>query len=299
MFTFCILKFGVNPIKTKAVWTSCKLLLMMKISNFLNPFVSATLLGIAFSISTNINAQTVVDVELSLIIDGSVSIDESDFENQLKAYFEIFNDDKLFNDTISKGENGSIAVNLIQFGGSTREEIEFMHINSVETSREFASKIQIGNQIQIDKISGGTSFTNAIREGRETLQSNSFDGINIIDLSTDGRQSEIDSSTQLNQEREEAENAGIIVNAIGLGSDTFKDSLKEVIVVNGEAFVAEDITEFRSVLEEKIVAEISGNNGNIDVIDPDPTTTPEPNSVLAIFSLGLASLIAKPRLVRQ
>lgn len=255
----------------------------MKHNIFFGSKILMTTIGMMFLFEMPVHAQTVVDVELSLLIDGSVSV-SSIFDDQIDAYFNIFNSDDLFNNVISKGENSSIAVNLVQFGGTVREEIEFSLIDSVEDSKIFANKI-----LSISQISGGTNIADGILLASNTLENNSYEGIEIIDVFSDGI---IGSSPSLAEARNQALSEVDRINAIGIGSDAVLSSLEDFVIGGEDSFavVAENFeTDFESVLENKIITEISTDNG----ITPQPINIPEPKQIISLIAIGVFGIFSK------
>lgn len=255
----------------------------MKHNIFFGSKILMATIGIMFLSEIPINAQTIVDVELSLLIDGSVSV-SSIFDDQIDAYFNIFNSDELFSNIISKGKNSSIAVNVVQFGSIAREEIEFFLIDSVEASKIFANRI-----LSISQISGGTNIADGISLASNTLENNSYEGIEIIDVFSDGI---IGSSPSLAEARDEALTKIDRINAIGIGSDAVLSSLENFVIGGEDSFavVAENFeTDFESVLEDKIITEISTNNG----ITPEPKNIPEPKQTIFLIAIGVFGILSK------
>ncbi|WP_369116280.1 DUF1194 domain-containing protein [Crocosphaera watsonii] len=85
-----------------------------------------------------------VDLELSLLVDVSGSVNSSEYNLQIAGYANIFDDPTIYNDLISRGIDGSVAVNLIVWSSSTlqQESIPWTLINSIESSQAFAQDIR-------------------------------------------------------------------------------------------------------------------------------------------------------------
>lgn len=239
--------------------------------------------ALVFGFVSPSSAQIAVDTELSLLIDGSGSISNPDFQSQLRAYSNVFNDPDFFNDfseaSLDQGGTGQFAVNLIQFASGATEEIPFTLIDSVASSQAFASQIPL-----ILKSGGGTNLTAGINLAASTLSANDFDGVAsvAIDISTDGAPN---SQTAAATAATNALNNGVdVINAIAVGPFANTTFLQNQIVGGTNASgrpgfvlpVGSFGDEFEAAVEDKIVAEITST----------PVSTPEPASMLGLALVG-------------
>ncbi|WGV25046.1 DUF1194 domain-containing protein [Halotia branconii] len=78
----------------------------------------------ALAVSTTAKAATLVDLELSLLVDVSGSISTTEFNLQKQGYVDAFANASLFNDFISKGNTGKIAANLIYWAGTNHLSLD-------------------------------------------------------------------------------------------------------------------------------------------------------------------------------
>ncbi|MEO1186052.1 MAG: DUF1194 domain-containing protein, partial [Cyanobacteria bacterium J06636_27] len=117
--------------------------------NFRNLFkaalfaVSTGMGTLAICASANAASLTSVDIELSLLVDVSGSIDANEFNLQKQGYADVFSNAALFNNFISKGKEGKIAVNYIYWSNSTQQQeaVGWTLIDSVQASQDFAKSI--------------------------------------------------------------------------------------------------------------------------------------------------------------
>jgi hypothetical protein len=247
-------------------------------------FTVSTALGtLAICASANAASLTSVDVELSLLVDVSGSISDSEFDLQKQGYIDVFSDASLFNDFISKGNEGKIAVNLIYWSGATqqKEAVAWTLIDSLQASKDFANAIDGSNRA----FFGSTAPGSAITFATPGFTSNQFDGARqVIDVSGDGGQN---SGLNTGNARDNALNNGIdAINGIVIGGSPFVKAFYENNViggVNGDGtfgFVLEADTfeDFGDAIDRKIKAEI--------VTIPPSTSIPEPASIVGLLAVG-------------
>lgn len=259
----------------------------MKISNVVRLTIATVACGIgtlAFNSKTFAASLTSVDVELSLLVDVSGSVSNNEFNLQKQGYVDVFNNSNLFNNFISKGEFGKIAVNLIYWSssGQQAESVGWTLIDSVASSQSFAAAINS----TIRPFLGATAPGSAIAFATPRFFDNVFDGKRqVIDISGDGPENNgLNTATA----RANALAAGVdAINGIVVGNDSERAStlpFYQSSVIGGTnadgspAFVleAKSFQEFGSVVERKIQAEIK----------PPSVSVPEPASAIALLAFG-------------
>ncbi len=222
-----------------------------------------------------------VDSELSLIIDGSGSVGNTNFNTQLDAYKNVFSDPDTYNNLISKGSLGKIAVNLIQFGSVATEEIGYTLIDSVASSQAFANQI-----MGINRGGGSTNMTAALNLSASGLFSNAFSGNrSVIDLSTDGVPNSQFGATAASQS---AISSGVdVINVLGIGSGINTSFLQNNIArgtnadgSNAFVVVANTFAEVESTLENKLAREIA---------PPSSAEIPTPALLPGLIGMGVAA----------
>ncbi len=231
----------------------------------------------------NLN-QEKVDSEVSLLVDVSRSIISSEYDLQVQGYADAFNNPDLYNNLISQGIEGQVAVNVIMWSDSSQQQevVPWTLIDSVTASQNFAQDI-----LSISRpFFGGTNPGSAIDFAVPLFSSNTFDGRRwTIDVSGDGGGSSSISSTA----RDNAIAAGVdVINGIVIGGDSsVKDFYDNYIIAgtnaNGSpAFTKEasDFTTFKDAIDEKLTIEftpppqisisdvsvLEGNSGTTDFI---------------------------------
>ncbi|MEO0687819.1 MAG: DUF1194 domain-containing protein [Cyanobacteria bacterium J06649_11] len=257
----------------------------MKFSNILRTTLLALSTSVGtLAISTSVNAAslTSVDVELSLLVDVSGSISTSEFNLQKQGYVDVFSDASLFNDFISQGKEGKIAVNLIYWSGSNnqQEAVGWTLIDSIQASQDFANAINAST-----RPFGGSTVPGSAINFATPLFNNQFDGERqVIDVSGDG----IGSASNTSSARDNALNNGIeAINGIVIGGSPSVKSFYENNLIGGingdgtPAFVmeADSFADFGDAIDKKIKAEI--------VLTPPTASIPEPASIIGLLAFGL------------
>jgi Protein of unknown function (DUF1194) len=267
----------------------------MKLSNLFRTTLLAVSTGLgtlAICASANAASLTSVDLELSLLVDVSGSVDSREFNLQKQGYVDVFSNGSLFNDFISKGKEGKVAVNFIYWSGAgqQQEAVGWTLIDSVQASQNFANAINGSSRA----FSGSTAPGSAISFATPKFFNNLFDGgRQVIDVSGDGEEnSGLDTATARNNALSSGVDAinGIVIG----GSPAVKAFYANEVIggVNGDGtpgFVLEASTfaDFGSAIDKKIKAEI--------VVTPPTTSVPEPASIfglLAVSAFG-ANSVAK------
>ncbi|KYC35555.1 hypothetical protein WA1_06955 [Scytonema hofmannii PCC 7110] len=270
----------------------------MKIFNFVRATLTAVSCGLsvlAISTSTQAATLTPVDTELSLLVDVSGSISEYEFDLQKKGYVNTFLNPNLFNDFISKGSLGKIAVNVIYWSNAQQQQeaVGWTLIDSVAAAQQFANAIDATTR----QFFGVTAPGSAIAFATPKFFNNDFEGTRqVIDVSGDGAENDgTDTATVRNLALAQGIDA---INGIIVGSDPLvKKFYQEEILggINGDgspAFLIEAATfeEFNSAIDKKIKAEIKVNLAPATVapipLKATPTPVPEASSMLGLLALG-------------
>ncbi|MBD2361328.1 DUF1194 domain-containing protein [Anabaena minutissima FACHB-250] len=251
-------------------------------------FFQATLTTVAgtlsaLAISTSANAATLVDTELSLLVDVSGSVSTSEFNLQKQGYVDAFNNANLFNNFISKGDRGKIAVNLIYWSSASRQQqsVGWTLIDSVEASQNFANAISATTR----PFNGGTVIGSAIDFATPLIFNNDFDSTRqVIDVSGDGTSNAATTSAA----RDAALAAGVdAINGLVIGNSTSLFNFYNNNVKGGTgAFVlqANTFQDFAATVQRKLEIEISA---------PPTTSVPEPATLIGLLGLGAFGVTTK------
>lgn len=219
-------------------------------------------------------AATVVDTEISFLLDLSGSVDASEYALQVGGYVDAFNNLDF------TGTN--FAANFIVWSGATQqlESVTWTLINDNTSAASFADAIEAallppgGSR----PFAGSTAPGSAINYAVPLFASNDFDAARqVIDVSGDGAEN---NGASTSAARDAALTAGIDqINGLPiLGSEFGLEAWYNANIKGGAgAFVipANTFDDFADAIEEKIEAEII-----------DPVTTPEPSSVVSLAGLG-------------
>ncbi|WP_438862962.1 DUF1194 domain-containing protein [Neptunicella sp.] len=245
-------------------------------------FIKRTLipliLGLSFSTTSNATI-----VELSLLVDASGSISNSDFSLQIDAYENIFASSTFFDDHLNAGD--SLLVNMILFGAKVAEKVSWHTITDNASAAAFSAAVGLVNRTGFS--TGATWTGSGLQAALIAIMSNGVDGDRqIVDISTDGNPNpNSEQSLALNQ-ASLANSNGIVVNAIGVGNGIGTTFLNNLTTAGGGFFVtANSFADFEANLASKLRREIKGE------------PVPEP-SALVLLGLGLL-LMARFRKAKQ
>ncbi len=231
-------------------------------------FKKATFIAAAGLISLNVNAIP-VDVELSLAIDVSGSVNTTEYNLQMDGYAAAFRDASVQANII--GSNNGIAVKAVFFGsgvyGTALEN--FSLLKTAADANAYADLL--------DNITrpggGGTNVYAGMDRSRDLLLSNAYEGKMIIDVSGDGSDNRGGSNPKASILAQ-----NITINGITIGNATGLSAWYAANVVGGtDSFLthAADFNDFQRAVTDKIKAETT-------------TSVPEPGS-LALMGLALAA----------
>ena len=233
-----------------------------------NNIIAALLLFASF----NIHAIP-VDLELSLVIDVSGSVDNSEYNLMMDGYANAFRDATV-QSNILNGTNGAISVNTIFFAGSafTTSLDSFVLLDSMTAINDYADTLD--NFIRPG--SGGTAIYTGTNKAISLLDADTLyegDGF-VIDISGDGANS---SASQDQAARTSAESKGYKINGITIGSASIEAYYQANVITNdGFTIHANSFGDFQAGILKKLKAETG----------PTPPSAPEPTT-LALIALGL------------
>ncbi|MBZ0167768.1 MAG: DUF1194 domain-containing protein [Candidatus Omnitrophica bacterium] len=256
------------------------------------------------------HAITPVDLELSLLVDVSSSVDSDEFTLQKQGYANAFNN-AVIQTAIANGTIGSVAVNMVMWSSANpanqEEVVSWTLISDVTSAQAFANAILAVPRPFFGTTGPGTAINCVVNGGCvnqsddvtaiSTFASNDFDGTRkVIDVSGDGAQNTgADTKTASNN----AASNGITINGLAIGNQTLVDWYTDN-VITGDGFVvaAADFDSFGTAVLEKIQAEIIEPNPEPEP-EPEPEPQPEPNpgptvvpepSTMGLLAFGLGAL---------
>lgn len=198
-----------------------------------------------------------VDLELSLVVDVSGSVDNQEYALQMEGYALAFENPAL-HARVAGGREGQIAVNLIQFSSSAAESIPWTLLDSAASSNAFAAQIRAATRL----FFGGTSPDTGITLATSSLFSNNFEsGRQVIDVSGDGAGSSFSDQAA----RDAALAAGVdTINGLPILTDdpNLGEYYENNIVGGDDAFVqaADSFEDFEASVLEKLTRELGGDS---------------------------------------
>lgn len=201
---------------------------------------------------------TDVDLELSLLVDVSGSVDNNEFILQRQGYVDAFNSAAV-QTAITSGNIGKIAVNLIYWSsaGSQAIGVGWTLIDSAASSSAFATAVAGAARTS----SGLTAPGSAIAFADPLFDSNMYNGTrNVIDVSGDGAQNDGistagASATFCGQGSNYAIN-GIVIG----GSASVLSFYQNNVQCGANSFVstASSFSDFGKAVQAKLIREITG-----------------------------------------
>jgi outer membrane autotransporter protein len=209
--------------------------------------------SLAASVAT---AQTTpVDVELSLGIDVSGSVSETEFDLMRDGYTNAFNNAAVLN-AIQSGPIGGIAVNVIFFESNAfvGSGLDFALVNDAASRDAFVTAF---DAIANKPDSGGTAPSTAINLGISEINSNAFSGARkVIDISGDGTGSDPATETA----RDNAASNGITINGIAIESESVRQWFEDHMITGSGSFAsfADSFEDFEQAILDKLLIEITG-----------------------------------------
>ncbi|MGI9433779.1 MAG: DUF1194 domain-containing protein [Geminicoccaceae bacterium] len=241
----------------------------------------ATVAGLTWISLAGIAEAIPVDLELSLVIDSSGSISDSEFDQQVSGYAAAFRQAPVV-ESIVNSPNG-IAVNTVFFATRAAEVTPFTLLQSEADVANFANSLDgINRGLDIIRgIGGSTNIPAGINLAAARLRDNNFESGNvIIDVSGDGPSNA--GSTQA--ARNAALDSGVTrINGLAIGSVGIFDFYQANVIGGPNAFVerAPDFGAFAAAIANKVRVEVGAPPAA-------PIGVPEPG---AIGLLGLGFLV--------
>jgi uncharacterized protein YhjY with autotransporter beta-barrel domain len=203
-------------------------------------------------------ASIIVDLELSLVVDVSGSVDTTEYALQMEGYALAFENPAL-HARVGAGREGQIAVNLIQFSSSAAESIPWTLIDSAAASNAFAAQVRAASRL----FSGGTDPDTGITLATSSIFSNSFESTRqVVDVSGDG--AGFASADQAARDAALAAGVDTINGLPILNDDPNLDEYYLANIVGGDdAFVeaADSFEDFEASVLEKLTRELGGDSG--------------------------------------
>jgi len=208
--------------------------------------------------SSRAGAQTPVALELLLAVDASSSVDENEFELQMRGLAEAFRDPGVLAALELTWPRGiAVAVLLWSQESEQVEAVDWTPIRSAADALAFAQSL---DETPRYVTGGATAVGTAIAEGAQWIETNDFVGERkVIDVSGDGQSNEGVSAAVA---RAKAMKDGIVVNGLAILNEEPRLARYYLAgVVGGPGsflLTADDFDDFARAIRRKIYFEIAG-----------------------------------------
>ncbi len=211
-------------------------------------------LGVALYEGRSARAQTPVSIELVLAVDTSLSVNNEEYDLQMRGIAQAFRSQDII-DLI--GLYDGVAVSLIQWGGWTSEKhtVPWQLLKSPASILEFARQVE---QTKRENVGYFTAIGTAIGAAMKSIVENQYEGkLRKIDVSGDG----VNNAGPTPQStRGVAEQLGISVNGLAIRTDLsiLDDYYRENVIAGPGAFVitADNYNDFARAMHKKLKKEL-------------------------------------------
>ena len=200
-------------------------------------------------------AEFPVSIELVLAVDTSLSVDDVEYDLQMRGIAQAFRDPEIIN---LIGQQDGVAVALFQWSSAVDEQylIPWHLLHDPATVLSFAAKVE---EARRDPVRGFTAIGNAIDFGVRLIADNAFAGRHLkIDLSGDGRNN-TGPLPAVSHFRTRA--MGIVINGLPILIDTYSLDryFRDKVISGPGAFleIANDYRDFARAFLRKLRREIA------------------------------------------
>ena len=218
-------------------------------------WAAAVLLVLATCLSAA--AQTIVDLQLALMVDASGSVDRYRFELQKRGYVEAFRNPKVLAAMLG-GRDRSVAVTMVQWTGP------FLHVQVlpwtvIKDEASVKTVASVVEQTPRALFGGGTSISGAIDYAMSLFRQSPFKSERqVIDISGDGSNN---IGRSVVRARDEAVAKDVTINGLPILAVEYDlDRYYRDFVIGGPgAFmvVAKDFESFGEAILKKLIIEIA------------------------------------------
>jgi hypothetical protein len=202
-------------------------------------------------------AQVPVDLELVLAVDSSASVDDREFELQVRGMAQAFRDRSVIK-AINSGHHRAIAVTVVEWASADFQivDIPWMVIDGPQAADRMAALLEtMPRTIR----TGATSISGALRFAASLFGNNGFDGVRqVIDLSCDGRNNQ---GPEVSLAREIVIGRGITINGLTILNEhpTLNFYFEQKVIGGNGAFVeiASNYQSYADAFLRKLVKEVT------------------------------------------
>jgi hypothetical protein len=200
-------------------------------------------------------AEYPVSIELVLAVDTSLSVDDVEYDLQMRGIAQAFRDPEIIN---LIGQQDGVAVSLFQWSSTIDERhlIPWHLLGDAASVLSFAAKVEKAPR---DPVRGFTAIGNAIDFGARLIAENAFAGRHLkIDVSGDGRNNTgpLPAASHFR-----TEDLGIVINGLPILIDTYSLDryFRDKVISGPGAFleIANDYRDFARAFLRKLRREIA------------------------------------------
>lgn len=250
---------------------------MLRVMELLRMIFAGLCMGVLAGLPTIAHAaeETVVDVELALAVDVSLSMSPDELLIQRDGYASALTDPRVLA-AIADGIHGKIAVTYFEWAGNDIQRIIVPW--TLIAGREDAEGIASVLTALPPRLARRTSISGAIRFAAAQFEDNGFRGLKrVIDISGDGPNN---MGVPVETARDEAIATGITINGLPLmtnGGLISAFNIPDLDVFYAECVIGgpgsfmmpvNDWSQFPEAIRRKLVLELAGRDDTV------PDTTP-------------------------
>lgn len=190
---------------------------------------------------------SVCAVALALLLDASGSVRPDNWAMQMEGHAAAFEAQQITRVI----EREPMAVTALAFSDTAEPLVGWRVLNTAADAARFAAELRQAPR----PWSGGTNIGAAIMAGVEAFNETPCAAEQrVVDLVTDGEAAELPARNA----RDQAELAGVRINALGVGNDTAAEWLREnAITMGGFAMHAAGWADFARAVVRKISLEVA------------------------------------------
>ncbi len=199
-------------------------------------------------------AKTPVSIELVLAVDTSLSVNDVEYDLQMRGLSRAFRSPEIIN---LIGLHNGVAVTLLQWGGWVSEEnaVPWQVLKSRTSVLAFADQI---DQAKRRNVGNFTALGTAVEFALDELEKNAFAGLlRKIDVSGDGVNNV---GPRPQSARPRARRMGVAINGLAIKTDlsSLDDYYRENVISGPGAFVvsAQDYNDFARAIQQKLKQEL-------------------------------------------
>jgi hypothetical protein len=227
--------------------------------------LTGALVAVLMSGSAAIAGDEIVDVELVLAVDVSLSMSPEELAIQRDGYARALTDERVLN-AIRDGAHGKIAITYMEWAGDTVQKVivPWMRVSSRAEAEDFVMQMTANppSSARRTSISGGLDYAGGL------FEESGFRGMKrVIDISGDGPNNQ---GPPVHETRDRLVEAGITINGLPLMTNGGLASAFDVVnlddyytscVIGGPgAFVipVNEWSQFPEAVRRKLVLELAG-----------------------------------------